>query len=133
MHEKSPAKSAPKERGKSQSTATVALHQKEAASTQVVVNIVEILKEFFASLSQSMSEGFDNLGQMLQDSGSEHVLKESNRPNESPSDSDGSDVEEPAAKKRKSDEAGQSTENEAKENGSYRMILNLKRLNEYRI
>lgn len=83
MHAKSPEKSAPEEHGESQRTATVALHEKEAASTQMVVNMAEILKESFASLSQSMSEGFDNLGQMLQDSRSVHVSKESNRPNES--------------------------------------------------
>jgi len=54
----------PKERGASERTATVALHQMEAASLQMAANMTIILQECFASLSQSMSEVFDNLGQM---------------------------------------------------------------------
>ena len=65
----------------------------------MVAKIAEILKDSFASLSQSMSEGFDNLGQMFQD-------------DLSSADSEVSEVEEPAAKRPKSDEAGQSTGNE---------------------
>ena len=53
------------------------------------------------------------MGQILQGSRSAYMSQESRCPNElSSSDSDVSDVEEPAAKRRKSDEAGQSTENE---------------------
>ena len=73
----------------------------------MVANITEILRDSFASLSQSMSEGFDNLGQMFQGSRSTCVSQD----DLSSADSDVSEVEEPAAKRTKSDEAGQSTEN----------------------
>ena len=89
-------KSPPKGGNERQSTpASAALHGKGATSTQMADNIVEILKESFASLSQSMSEGFDTLGQMLQGSRFVHMLKESHSPDElSSTDSDVSDVEE---------------------------------------
>ena len=59
-----------------------------------------------------MSEGFDNLGHMFQGSRSACMPQESRLIDDLSSvDSDGSEVEEPAAKKPKSDEAGQSTEN----------------------
>ena len=54
-----------------------------------------------------MSEGFDNLGQMFQGSRSACVSQD----DLSSADSDVSKIEEPAAKRPKSDEAGQSTEN----------------------
>ena len=79
----------------------------------MVANIAEILKDSFASLSQSMSEGFDNLGQMFQGSPSACMSHESRLIDDLSSvDSEVSEVEEPAAKRPKSDEAGQSTENE---------------------
>ena len=53
------------------------LHGKDVASTQMVANIAEILEDSFASLSQSMSEGFDNLGQMFQGSCSACMSQES--------------------------------------------------------
>ena len=63
-------KSAPKDSNDRQNIPVTALHLgNEAASTQMVVNIAEILKDSLASISQSMSEGFDNLGQMFQGSG----------------------------------------------------------------
>ena len=110
MREKPPGKkSAPKDGSERQSTsATTTLHGKDDASTQMVANIAEILNDSFASLSQSMSEGFDNLGQMFQGSRSACVSQD----DLSSADSDVSEVEEPAAKRPKSDEAGQSTENE---------------------
>ena len=80
---------------------------------QMVANTAEILKDSFASLSQSMSEGFDNLGQIFQSSRSACVSQGNRLLDDlSSADSDTSEVEEPAAKRPKSDEAGQSTENE---------------------
>ena len=59
-------KSAPNDGSEWQNTsATTTLHGKDEASAQMVANIVEILKDSFASLSQIMSEGFDSLGQMF--------------------------------------------------------------------
>ena len=82
-------------------------------ATQMVANIAESLKDSFASLSQSMSEGFDNLRQMFQGSRSACVLQESRFLDDlSSADSDVSEVEEQAAKRPKSDEAGESAENE---------------------
>ena len=115
VREKPPGKkSAPKDGSERQSTsATTTPHGKDEASTQMVANIAEILKDSFASLSQSMSEGFDNLGQMFQGSRSACVSQESRLLDDlSSADSDVSEVEEPAAKRPKSDEAGQSAENE---------------------
>ena len=43
----------------------------------MVASIAEILKDSFAGLSQSMSEGFDNLGQMFQGTRSACVSQES--------------------------------------------------------
>ena len=79
VREKPPGKkSAPKDGSKGQSTsATTTLHGKDVASTEMVANIAEILKDSFASLSQSMSEGFDNLAQMFQGSRSACVTQES--------------------------------------------------------
>ena len=110
VREKPPGKkSALKDGSERQSTsATTTLHGKDDASTQMVANIAEILKDSFASLSQSISEGFDNLGQMFQGSRSACVSQD----DLSSADSDVSEVEEPAAQRPKSDEAGQSTENE---------------------
>ena len=79
----------------------------------MVASIAEILKDSLASLSQSMSKGFENLGQMFQGSRSGCVSQESRFSDDlSSADSDVLEVEEPAAKRPKSDEAGQSTENE---------------------
>ena len=67
-------KNAPKDGSERQSTlATTTLPEKDVASTQMVARIAEILKDSFASLSQSMSERFDNLGQMFQGSCSTYV------------------------------------------------------------
>ena len=115
VREKPPGKkSAPKDGSERQSTsATTTLHGKDVASTQMVASIAEILKDSFASLSQSMSKGFDNLGQMFQGSRSACLSQESRFSDDrSSADSDVSEVEEPAAKRPKSDEAGQSTESE---------------------
>ena len=71
-------KSAPKDGSERPSTsAATTPHGKDVASTQMVASIAEILKDYFASLSQSMSEGFDNLGQMFQGSRSACVSQES--------------------------------------------------------
>ncbi|XP_022786087.1 uncharacterized protein LOC111326371 [Stylophora pistillata] len=115
VREKPPGrKSAPKDGSERQSTsATITLPRKDVATTQMVANIAEILKDSFASLSQSMSEGFDNLGQLFQGSRSAYVSQGSRFSDDlSSADSDVSQVEEPAAKRPKSDDAGQSTENE---------------------
>ena len=70
----------------------------------MVANIAEILKDFFASLWQSMSEGFDNLGQIFQGSHSACMSKESRLIDDLSSvELDVSEVEEPAAKRPKSD------------------------------
>ena len=68
VREKPPGKkSLPNDGIERQNTsATTTLHGKDGASTQMVANIAEILKDSFASLSQSMSEVFVNLGQMFQ-------------------------------------------------------------------
>ena len=79
----------------------------------MVANIAEIWKDSFASLSQSMNEGFDNLGQMFQGSRSAYMSQESRLIDDLSSvDSDVSEVEEPASKRPLSDEAGQSNKNE---------------------
>ena len=79
----------------------------------MVANIAEILKDSFISLSQSMSKGFDNLGQMFQSSRSACVSQGNRLLDDLRSaDQDASEVEEPAAKRPKSDEASQSTEDE---------------------
>ena len=65
------------------------------------------VKDSFASISQSMSEGFDNLGQMFPGSRSTCISKENRLIGALNSvDSDVSEVKEPAA------ERAQSTENE---------------------
>ena len=106
MREKPPGKkSAPKDGTKQPNTsATTTVHGKDIASTQMVANIAEILKDFFASLWQSMSEGFDNLGQIFQGSHSACMSKESRLIDDLSSvELDVSEVEEPAAKRPKSD------------------------------
>ena len=104
MREKPPKKSAPKDGSEWQSTSTTTtLHGKVVASPQMVANIGEILKDSFPSLSQSMSEGFDNMGQMFQGSRSACVSQESRFADDlSFTDSDVSEEEKPAAKRSRS-------------------------------
>ena len=60
-----------------------------------------------------MSDGFDNLGQMFQSSCSAYASQDSRWLDDlSSANSYVLEVDEPGAKKPKSDEAGQSTENE---------------------
>lgn len=70
MREKLPGKKSASNDGseRQNTSATTTLHGKDEASTQMVANIAETLKDSFSSLTQSMSEGFDNFGQMFQSS-----------------------------------------------------------------
>ena len=90
------------ERQNTSATTTYTLHGKDEASTQMVANIAETLKDSFASLTQSMSEGFDNFGQMFQSSRSACVSQGNRLLDDLRSaDQDASEVEEPAAKRPK--------------------------------
>ena len=111
VRQKPPGKeSAPKngsERHSTSATTTLASWKGRSVNPNGC-NIAEILKDFFASLSQSMSEGYDNLGQMFQGSRSACVSQES-RLLDDLSSTD-SDALEPAASSPRRDQAGQSTE-----------------------